>query len=192
MDSDDISLPQRLEKEVGFLDKNPEISVLGASIEIFPQKQVLHYIESPKYFNLLQFCCIGNPTAMYRRADFLKYDLKYKSGYNCDDYELWSRAIRYLKFYNIREVLVKYRWHGKNISTPTKEFLAQDLSVKKQMIDFLTDDNKLKEKLKIILNLVPAKKDSFWEQIFSVKNEAMHKVITILRIKIKFRRMQNI
>lgn len=48
MDSDDISMPERFEKQVNFLDKNPQISVLGGCFETFPDKHVYKHPENPK------------------------------------------------------------------------------------------------------------------------------------------------
>ena len=40
-DSDDIALPQRLEKEVEFLDKNPDYGLVGSYFETFPKKRIV-------------------------------------------------------------------------------------------------------------------------------------------------------
>lgn len=190
MDSDDISLPDRFKKQIDFLDKNKDISVLGTWFEFFPKKYVLKHPEKICYLNLLTCCCIGHPTVMFRRSDFEKYNLRYDSEYKCEDYELWSRAIRYLKFANIQEVLLKYRWHENNLSKPTEDFVAHDRKIKQNMLDFLTNDVEIQNKIEQILIAQKKEKLSFCEKLFSVKNSAdkVHKLLTIFGIRIKFKR----
>ncbi len=167
MDSDDISYPNRFKIQVEFLDNNSKYSIMGSSIEIFgTQNGIWRYPQTPKYFDFIKGCFIAHPTVMLRREDFKKYNLKYKEGIECEDYELWSRAIRLLNFYNLNKPLLKYRIHGKNLSLNPK---IQDatLLVRNQMLDFLTNNEKEKEK---ILNIIYNNKLNFLEKLFSIKN----------------------
>ena len=41
-DSDDISSNKRLEKQVEFMDKNPNVGLLGTQYESFPKKRTTH------------------------------------------------------------------------------------------------------------------------------------------------------
>ncbi len=86
---------------------------------------------------------------MLRRLDFKKYNLYYNPKYKCEDYELWSRAVRILDFYNLQEVLLKYRVHSSNASKPNPDFDADDAKVRQNMLDYLSG-NSLLGKLKII------------------------------------------
>lgn len=193
MDSDDISLPSRFEKQVDYLDNHSEVSILGTWFEIFPETQIIKHPEHPKYFDFLHHCCVAHPSVMFRRADFEKYNLKYNPEYKCEDYELWSRAIRYFEFANIQEVLLKYRWHENNLSKPTQDFIEHDLKVKKNMLSFLTNDLSKQEKIKEIIFNIEKKEEpklSFVQQIFSVRNsqDKKRKIICILGLKIKIKR----
>ena len=60
MDSDDISLPKRFEKQIEYMDKHSECGVLGTSIIIFDKENSKEYIQKEriKFFDLLQSCCI--------------------------------------------------------------------------------------------------------------------------------------
>lgn len=149
MDSDDISMPERFEKQVTFLDNNPQIAVLGSWFETFPDKHVYKHPENPKYSDFLNYCCIAHPSVMLRRSDFKKYNLYYNPKYKCEDYELWSRAVRILDFYNLQEVLLKYRVHSSNASKPNPDFDADVAKVRQNMLDYLSG-NSLLGKLKII------------------------------------------
>lgn len=150
MDSDDISMPERFEKQVTFLDNNPQITVLGSWFETFPKKEVYKHPKSPKYLDFLKYCCIAHPSVMLRRSVFEKFNLTYNPNYKCEDYELWSRALRGGgKFENLQEILLKYRVHSSNASKLNPDFDADVAKVRQNMLDYLSG-NSLLGKLKII------------------------------------------
>ncbi len=189
MDNDDISLPQRLQKQVEFLDKNKDISVVSASYETFPKKQIIKHPLNPGYLDLLKGCVITHPCVMLRLSDLRKYDLKYDPSYICSqDYELWTRAIRFLKMANLEEILLKYRVFEESI-TQKKAALAEkeDRKIKQNMLDFLTLDKDIQNKI-MYQESSNIRKNTLLENIFSIRKINNHKVITILGIKIKIRR----
>ncbi len=187
MDSDDISLPERFEKQVRFLDDNLNISILGTAFEQFPERKVTKHPKNPNFLDLLSDCCIAHPSVMMRKSDLEKYNLSYSPDYDCEDYELWSRAILVLKFANLEEVLLKYRWHKYNASKPTENFQRQVYKVKKNMLDFLTDNENLQQKILKLSKQKTKEKINLLQNIFSIRISAdkEHKTVTILGIKIK-------
>ena len=191
MDSDDVSLPTRFEKQVKYLDENAGVSVLGTYFERFPEKKIEKFITEPKYFDILKNNCIANPTVMYRRSDFEKYNLHYTPNIVCEDYEMWSRAIRCLKIVNLPEVLLKYRWHGENISIKksdkTKE---QDSLIRGNMLEFLTSDKVIQSE---IIKTINVRKTKFYlfgflpfvkvHKINNLEKWYLFNLILIFRIK---------
>lgn len=118
MDSDDISLPTRLEKQVKLLVENREVGVCGTYAEVFG-------LQSWKYGNestdaevkvgLLLGCPIVHPSVMMRKSLIVEKGLYYNENISeAEDYELWSRTIWQTKIVNIPEILVKYRKHENN------------------------------------------------------------------------------
>lgn len=116
MDSDDIMLEYRLEKQVEYLEKHNEISILGSNMIIKKEESststvlVSHYpTDNISIITTLLFNNpIAHPTVMLRK-NVLKenrYDTNFKW---CEDYELWSRLARkkYI-FHNITEPLLIY------------------------------------------------------------------------------------
>lgn len=75
MDSDDISLPKRFEKQVDFLDKNPEIGIVGSWIKTFGGRKtiILAHPCNPEMVRIffLFDSPLAHPTVMMRR-EFLK------------------------------------------------------------------------------------------------------------------------
>lgn len=194
MDSDDISLPERFEKQINFLEKHPDISILGTAFEIFGKENfTISHIENPKILDFYQGCFVGHPTVMFRKFDFNKYDLKYNPDYKCEDYELWSRAVKSLKIYNLPEVLFRYRSHTNNISFSSAEFLKDEKRVQSRILNFLTDNEDLKEYIKRYYEVKP-EKETIIKKIFSIRNTYIrgrkNKLITILGLKIPLKKSE--
>lgn len=184
MDSDDISLPERLEKQYNYLENHPEISILGSYIKCIPQNKIVKLKTNPSYLDFLEGCSMAHPTVMMRRCDLEKYNLNYdKNLKTSEDYELWSRAIRYLKIENLTEILLYYRIVPNSLSRKSPyEIMKQDSFIRKRMLDFLTTDTKVQKK---VYKLVA--KSKFIKQIFSVCNtwykDKQYKTVIILGLK---------
>lgn len=143
MDCDDISLPQRLEKQASFLDTHPEIGVCGSWIQIFSDD--MSYIQ--KYAltseeircTMLFYCGLAHPTVIIRKNIILKYQLYYDCEYiHAEDYELWQRLFNHTVFANIPEVLLHYRISKNQISNINrKQQSISALRVRKQLLNSL-------------------------------------------------------
>jgi len=122
MDQDDISMPERLEKEVDFLDSHPDISVVGANSirldEDGNQYTRRDLLETPGLirWGLLFRNQIQNPTAMIRKALFLESNLKYENFMPSQDYNFWLRISNSYKFANLQDNYLLHRLHGSNAS----------------------------------------------------------------------------
>lgn len=187
MDSDDISLPERFAKQVAFLEKNKNVAIIGSWHKEFPKTKISKMPKEIKILDLFRSNLVSHPTIMLRRKEFKKYNLHYNPNMSCEDYELWTRVVRILKFYNLQEVLLLYRVNGQNISSKKGVFTESENKLRRNLLTFLTSDIKLQKKLE---NLLSKNKNSFWENIFSVKNsfDKKYKIICILGIKIKIKR----
>ncbi len=119
MDADDISLPERLMKQYHYMNENPDVSLVSTNIEkITGDGETIHIFEANPdfmYFNLT-FHCYGiyHPTVMYRKQAVQSVGM-YPLAHS-EDFRLWSKLIRKYLFYNIPEILVKYRVSEQSIS----------------------------------------------------------------------------
>jgi len=128
MDADDVSLPDRFRTQVDFLENNPDVVLVGSSIQLIDSKgrylttlsQPLSNLEIQK--NLLQgHTCITHPAAMFRREYVMMAGGYRQKFYPTEDLDLWLRLGELGKIANISEPLLRYRIHqdsisGKNIS----------------------------------------------------------------------------
>ncbi len=151
-DHDDISFSDRFEKEYNFLENNKEISVISGWIEVFSErncslkKPVLKIWKTktyPKILDFLKRCELIHPACMWRRSDFERFNLIYEEGYyGAQDYALFAKAVRYLKFANLQEPILKYRRHPDNVSRDKECMKAESLKVKNVILEFLASDEK--------------------------------------------------
>lgn len=122
MDYDDISLPNRVETQVRFMEEHSEVSISGCSIEIIGaaidehvgpgeivhrptthEELLIHLVSKNPFFH---------PTVIFRLEDVRRHKLYYNTKYDsAEDLELWSRASHKVKLANLNVVLLKYRIH---------------------------------------------------------------------------------
>lgn len=125
VDSDDISLPERFKLQAEFLDKNPEISILGTSFQFSNRKNPALTIYGEKEIkNFLLFNSpLCNPTVMFRREDLVSKNLFFNEKINfAEDYNLWiDAAFANLKLANLKEVLLIYTRRSGQLSKEKEE-----------------------------------------------------------------------
>lgn len=73
MDSDDISLKDRLLVQVNFMEANPDVDICGTSMLILKQNSEPKVIAMPTLdsiirLNMMFYCCLGHPTLMFKAA----------------------------------------------------------------------------------------------------------------------------
>ncbi len=121
MDSDDISHQKRLAKQVAFLQKNPDVIVVGTQAKVINREgKVIGKKNFPtthqEIYDLYgRIHPIVHPSIMVRRSllPSQKYFYKDKYGINSDYYNLFH-FLNYGKFANLSEYLLFYRVHGNN------------------------------------------------------------------------------
>lgn len=119
VDSDDVCLHDRIEKQVYFLNKNPDVDVLGSSYCLFYNNiNESNGVVSASMNDLYDGKPpVHNPTCMIKKEIFDKYGY-YDSKYdNAEDVEMWFRWFSQgVRFDNIPEVLYKKRIHSGCVS----------------------------------------------------------------------------
>lgn len=125
MDADDIALPQRIEKEVKFMEEHKDHDIVSSLFLAFhsdnPTKKTLHHNplkdEELRAYMLFK-SGICHPAAMIRKRVFTELELRFELDYlHVEDYALWSKAIYKTKIANIGEPLLLYRVHSHQVSS---------------------------------------------------------------------------
>lgn len=143
MDSDDISLPERLYKQVEFLDNHLDYGMVGCALRVFGDKS--YVLKNPQEVRIADFMSGCKTTIFMLRADIIeKNNLRFDKNYFAvEDLEFYSRFARFSKIYNLQEVLYLYRKHSSSCSV--KHRLIQDENTKRVKYDianFLFGDKK--------------------------------------------------
>ncbi|MHC5201492.1 glycosyltransferase [Myroides sp. LJL119] len=116
MDADDISMPNRFERQIEFLDSNIEVDCLGTwAIEIDSSDREYFKKEMPvTHKACLELFkkrdCLIHPTVMFRNSYFQKAGLYPLDTYFGEDTIMWMQGFNSgCKFANLDDFLFKFR-----------------------------------------------------------------------------------
>ncbi len=124
MDADDIAYPERLQKQIEWMDAHQDITILGTSVSYFAHKpgdgSLAKQPEGDATIKATLFISftLMHPSIMIRRVDFKNHHLNYNPDYRCSqDHALYLDCIcEGLKFANLSEPLLYMRAHARSIS----------------------------------------------------------------------------
>ena len=138
LDSDDYSTPDRLEKQVAFLDAHPEIDICSTWYRMVDgEGHQIRTFENPTgpddlKVHTLFGSVLHTSGVMMRREKFLATGERYREGM-AEDFDLWNRLVFHLRFANIPEHLLY--WIRREDQTSTRLKHLQDESAKKVFAD---------------------------------------------------------
>ena len=133
MDADDISLPQRLEHQVQYLQTYPRIALYGSAIEYIDGNNTvlsrfLYPTSNAELQTKMKQSNYFAHSSIMMRASVVRHVGGYSSLYpHAEDYELWLRIAQNHDIANCEDVLLQYRVHENNVSWRNAE--QQALSV---------------------------------------------------------------
>jgi glycosyltransferase involved in cell wall biosynthesis len=132
-DADDISLPERLAKQVAYLDAHPQCALLGTWAQIVVEKTLTDRSLSHPHMNgdiqlkLLFFNCFVHSSVMIRKSA-LKISGLYpeeKEKFPPEDYDLWLRIAKHWEVANLPEMLLQYRELPNSISRSKLDMMQE-------------------------------------------------------------------
>lgn len=145
MDSDDIMVPDRMIKQIEFMEKNQGIVLCGSNIRVFKmeqtnQKQIVYETNHPVHItweNLYKnkySWYMNHPTLCFRKSAIESVG-KYKTDssiYLHEDYDLLARVLKkYQTVYNLPDILLYYRLHPNQLTYKMDE----NSELKKEIIE---------------------------------------------------------
>ncbi len=119
LDSDDIWFPEKLEKQIGFMEENGVLFSCTA-YEWIDEKsnslnKVINTVKRVDYNRLLLDCPVGNSTVMYDVSALGKFRTPNIRKRNDD--ALWLQILKREKYiYGMKDVLMRYRIRSNSIS----------------------------------------------------------------------------
>lgn len=124
MDCDDIALPERIERQVAFMDQRSDVGVAGCNIDMFysdhPENHNVHSFDVDSYecrAGLLFATCVAHPAVIIRKSVLVKHNLQYDDYFRgMEDYYLWWQISKYAQITNLPELLLRYRLHAKQVT----------------------------------------------------------------------------
>lgn len=120
MDCDDLAMPERLARQLCFMDENPEVGVCGSWLETIGKGAGAVWTPPLAHDEIVATfpfeSVIYHPTVFIRKRFFDDHNLCYDERYpHAEDYELWCRSAKLFQFANLGEVLLYYRMHDKSV-----------------------------------------------------------------------------
>jgi glycosyltransferase involved in cell wall biosynthesis len=177
MDADDISHPQRLQKQFGYMKRNPACALLSTWARVISEEgkfiRLERYRNNFYYFNLTFECWMYHPTIMFRKSAVEKIG-RYRMPYS-EDYDLfWRMSIRF-KIANLSEPLVDYRISPTSLNTVLKKTeyeIANEQNVVRNIRHYMGDDFSLSDAALECLrhNFRPLLNDYREETVFEALN----------------------
>lgn len=123
-DADDVSNPQRFERQIEFFEKNLNVGLLGTAYFLIDSngKLIENYSqplsELEIKWQMLFHNAFCHTSVMIRNEILKKYQLKYDTNFKySQDYELWLRVLQKTTAANLSETLVSFRKHSESINS---------------------------------------------------------------------------
>lgn len=115
MDDDDFALPDRIAKQVEFLEAHRDIDLLGTGVAFYDQnlKFIRNYVFPLDHASIIKTLCRSNPfahPAVMMRRSFLERSAGYDASLRrMEDLELWGRMALQSKYANLPDILLRHR-----------------------------------------------------------------------------------
>lgn len=122
-DADDICLPERLQRQVDFLDQHLDYIVVGCDAEyisenaehLFNFKCIGHSHEQILE-KIYSYCPFIHSSVMYRKEPVVKAGGYSVHAHNFEDYFLWIQLLKSGKFHNLPQQLIKVRFNPASVT----------------------------------------------------------------------------
>lgn len=152
MDADDISHPSRLQKQYGFMKRNPEHAMLSTLARVISEDKKFIWLERYRsnfyYYNLTFECWMYHPTIMFRKT------LVEQVGMYSEDYDLFWKVSTRFRIGNLAEPLVDCRIsptsfnsvlrkteyeiaHSRNVLRNIRYYMGEDFQISREALECL-------------------------------------------------------
>ena len=152
MDADDIALPHRFKEQVGFMQKNSDIGILGSWIQIINENGKIYEIMETNISQGSLGWSLLFDTSFVSSSVMMKKDIveqiKFYQTHQAEDYDLWSRVNTIASVANLPKVLQQVRvWSGQVSHTVPRETRDCALQIMQRNMQILLNDSSIDLKL---------------------------------------------
>lgn len=125
-DQDDLSLPERLEKQVAFLDAHPQAVLVATEGDILrdgvvEEEEPLGLPSHLLHWHLMTKSPIWHSSIMMRRDVLAEHGIVYRRQFPyAEDYDLYHELMRVGELHVLPDKLLHYRYYGGNASLVKK------------------------------------------------------------------------
>jgi glycosyltransferase involved in cell wall biosynthesis len=171
-DADDISLSNRFEQQVRYLDTHPEVMLLGTNVFLIDElgkiKEKRIILTKPNLKNLSQLNHFNHGTTMFRKKVINSLGVYNELFKYCQDYELWIRITKKYEVSNLQNALYMLRHHNKSIGYKhIEESTLYDLLAKRTLTTNLSENLVMmikKDNIKIFYNYLNKNEKIFFHK----------------------------
>lgn len=173
IDADDLMLPERLEKQVAFMESNPEYGLCGSWVQFITDDDRLAMkiktCTTDIGFRVIQMigCAAYHPAVLLRRSILDDYNIIYNPEMMIsEDYDMWRKIQKHSLCTNLPEILTYYRKGAESDSNKyatiahKEEYKIRDLLSKEEVIidirhihEILLIEQKTKKSIKDVFKL---------------------------------------
>jgi hypothetical protein len=120
-------MKKRLERQVHFLDVNPDYILIGTDAEYIKENgdhlfdfHCMSYAYDDIIERLYQYCPFIHSSVMYRKDEVLKVGGYPQYAHNFEDYLLWVNLVKAGKCCNLPDALIKVRFNPGSVTIDEK------------------------------------------------------------------------
>jgi len=155
-DADDLCFPQRLARQVEFLDANPDYLLVGSDAEYISEDgehlfnfRCAGHTHEEILDKLYRFCPFIHSAVMYRKAAILQAGGYSLLAHNFEDYLLWVRLVAVGRCCNLKEALIRVRinpasatidekWRGRRFNHLKQQVICRGSITEKESAELLS------------------------------------------------------
>lgn len=123
LDADDVAMPDRLARQLAVMEARPGLGLLGSWAETIdaagrPIGRLTPETDPQRLAALLQRTNPFIHSSLILRTDLVRRLGGYRAAFEAaEDYDLWLRIAEVAEVANLPEPLIRYRWHGGNVTS---------------------------------------------------------------------------
>jgi glycosyltransferase involved in cell wall biosynthesis len=135
MDADDLSLPNRIKIQLDFMNKNTRVDLMCSNA--YQKNGTLLIKGESRYLSAKDFLKgnpVIHPTVFFKNEYFKRLGFKYNEKWKrAQDYELWTRFIRFGSIYFSSDPMINYQYDFK-IKNFSRQFFFFNMAFSKNFV----------------------------------------------------------